>query len=100
MWCYSGKVGITKAAKNAKMIKGKREAAKSFIWCAVLEGFGWVQVEEKSCRMESFNPIYWRHASLKKKGAHHIISRANYPFSFSILRRSVGARHAKGGAEG
>ena len=66
----------------------------------MLEGFGRVKVEQERGSVKSFNPVGWWHASLKKKGTHHVISRANDTFGFTILGRGVWARHSKGGAEG
>jgi len=50
--------------------------------------------------VESLDPVGWRHGGLKQQGANNIIDGANNAFSFTILRRSVGAGHAEMNAAG
>jgi hypothetical protein len=44
---------------------------------------------------KSFNPIGWRHGSIKQKRVNNIVQCAKHPLSFAILGGCVGARGAK-----
>jgi hypothetical protein len=44
--------------------------------------------------VECLDLVGWRHGRLKEQGANYIIYGADNAFSFTILRRSVGTRHA------
>jgi len=60
-----------------------------------IESLGWQDVEEGSRRGEGLDPVGRRHGGLKQQGANDIIYGANNTFSFTVLRRGVGARHAE-----
>jgi len=59
------------------------------------EGLSRQDVKEGGRRGKGLNPVGGRHGGLKQQGANDIIYRANNTFSFTVLRRGVGARHAE-----
>ena len=59
------------------------------------ESLGRQNVDQRSGRGESLNPVKGRHGGLKQQGANDIIYGANNTFSFTVLRRGIRAGHAK-----
>ena len=60
-----------------------------------VESLGWQDVKERRRCGESLNLVSRRHEGLKQQGANDIIYGANNTFGFTILRRSIRARHEK-----
>jgi hypothetical protein len=69
-------------------------AEKGKVGCGEVESLGVQNVKESSGGGECLNPVGGRHGRLKEQGANYIIYGADNAFSFTILRRSVGAGHA------
>lgn len=65
-----------------------------------IKRFGWQNIEEVGGGTESCSPKGGRYVSLEKEGANDIVSSVNNAFSFTILGRSVGARHSEMNAMG
>ena len=66
--------------------------------CKAAEGRSGVTVKEVGGSMEGFNPVDRWKAALEKKRAHNIINSAKGGLDFTVLLRSVWARHTKDGA--
>ena len=65
------------------------------MWCRKIERLGGQDVQQVRGGGERCSPVARGNASLEQKGANSVIDSANNPFSFTILRRGVGARHAE-----
>jgi len=88
-------VWVTFAAKDSKVIIGRRFAQKGKVRRGEVEGLGRQNVNEGGRRGEGLDPVAGRHGGLKQQGANDIINRANNTFSFTVLRGGVGTRHSK-----
>ena len=95
MWSCGREVWITLATENPKVIIRWGFAQKGEVWHGEVEGLGWQDVNQRCRRGEGLKPVGRWHGCLKQQGANDIIYGANNMFSFTVLRRGVGARHAK-----
>ena len=77
------------------MIIGRLGAEQGEVWCSEVEGFGWGDVQQMGGGVESLCPICRGGMRLKQKRAHHVVNGTNDALRFTVLRRGVGARHAK-----
>jgi len=65
------------------------------VWCRKIERLGGQDVQQVRGGGERCSPVARGNASLEQKGANNVIDSANNPFSFTILRRSIGTGHAQ-----
>ena len=95
MGSSGGEVWVTLAAENPKMIIRRRFDQKGEVWRGEVEGLGWQDVNQRGRRGEGLNLVGGGHGCLKQQGANDIIYGVNNTFGFTILRRSIRARHEK-----
>jgi hypothetical protein len=90
-----GEIRVASAPENAKMIVGGVDVEESKVRSGVSNRLGGQTVEEVGGSGEGLSPVGSRKGGLKEQGAQDIVHSANHALSPAVLRRRVGARHAK-----
>lgn len=95
MFGCSRQVGVAGATEDPKVVVGGYEAEERSMGIRGTDGFSGQEVEQVCGGMKSLNPIVCREGCLKQQGADNVISGANNPLGFTVLRRGVWAGHQK-----
>lgn len=90
-----GHVWVAFATEDSQVIVCRWCAEDGKMQCEELESLGGQNVKKRGLHGEGLDPIGERHRCLKEQGVNDIIHGANVAFGFTILMRSVGARHTK-----
>ncbi|KAD4385469.1 hypothetical protein E3N88_25637 [Mikania micrantha] len=90
-----GNQGVAEASKGAKMSVSGSFMVKEVCGSLMTFNLRGKDVEQISCHLKCVVLECGGNRRLCKEGPNDIIDRANFSFSFAILRRSVGARESK-----
>jgi dihydrofolate reductase len=90
---FDGEIRIAGTTEHAQVLIGGGNSMEGEVWAGRADRLSGEVVQQIFGGVQPFYPVASRSKSLKKQGAQHIINGADDALGFTVLRRSVGARH-------